>query len=123
MWILAETLYLCKVLSFRRIILSLLSVTALVSACDRTPRPDRAATRLLDELDGYVGVRETYVARKLAQLDALRRLTHSTEEPRRRFEMDWNLAQEYFAFSFDSTQVYLKHCQELAKDALKEKHI
>lgn len=123
MWILAETLYLCKVLSFRRIILSLLSVTALVSACDRTPRPDRAATRLLDELDGYVSVRETYVARKLAQLDALRRLTHSTEEPRRRFEMDWNLAQEYFAFSFDSTQVYLKHCQELAKDALKDQEL
>lgn len=123
MWILAETLYLCKVLSFRRIILSLLSVTTLVSACDRTPRPDRATRQILDGLDGYVGARETYVARKLAQLDALRKLAHSTEEPSRRFEMDWNLAGEYFAFSFDSTQVYLKHCQEIAKDALKNRDL
>ena len=123
MWILAETLYLCKVLSFRRIILSLLSVTVLVSACDRAPRPDRATRQILDGLDGYVGARETYVARKLAQLDALRKLAHSTEEPSRRFEMDWNLAGEYFAFSFDSTQVYLKHCQEIAKDALKNRDL
>lgn len=123
MWILAETLYLCKVLSFRRIILSLLSVTVLVPACDRTPRPDRATRQILDGLDGYVGARETYVARKLAQLDALRKLAHSTEEPSRRFEMDWNLAGEYFAFSFDSTQVYLKHCQEIAKDALKNRDL
>ena len=123
MRILAETLYLCKVLSFRRIILSLLSVTVLVPACDRTPRPDRATRQILDGLDGYVGARETYVARKLAQLDALRKLAHSTEEPSRRFEMDWNLAGEYFAFSFDSTQVYLKHCQEIAKDALKNRDL
>ena len=123
MWILAETLYLCKVLSFRRIILSLLSVTVLVPACDRAPRPDRATRQILDGLDGYVGARETYVARKLAQLDALRKLAHSTEEPSRRFEMDWNLAGEYFAFSFDSTQVYLKHCQEIAKDALKNRDL
>ena len=123
MRILAETLYLCKVLSFRRIILSLLSVTVLVSACDRAPRPDRATRQILDGLDGYVGARETYVARKLAQLDALRKLAHSTEEPSRRFEMDWNLAGEYFAFSFDSTQVYLKHCQEIAKDALKNRDL
>ena len=123
MRILAETLYLCKVLSFRRIILSLLSVTVLVPACDRAPRPDRATRQILDGLDGYVGARETYVARKLAQLDALRKLAHSTEEPSRRFEMDWNLAGEYFAFSFDSTQVYLKHCQEIAKDALKNRDL
>ena len=70
-----------------------------------------------------MGARETYVARKLAQLDALRKLAHSTEEPSRRFEMDWNLAGEYFAFSFDSTQVYLKHCQEIAKDALKNRDL
>ena len=118
MWIFAETLYLCKVLSFRRIILSLLSVTAMVSACDRTPRPDRSTRSMLDELDGYISAREVYVARKLDQMDALRKLCRTTQDPLRRYEMEMNMAAEYFAFSFDSTQVYLKHCQELAMNKL-----
>ena len=34
-----------------------------------------------------------------------------------------NIAEGYFAFSFDSTQAYLKHCQELAQDVLKDRDL
>ncbi len=109
--------------SLRGVIPSLLSVVLLASACGGRAGQDRTTRGLLTELDGYIGAREVYVARKQAQLDALRRLTHATKEPLRRYEMDWNLAGEYFAFSFDSTQVYLKHCQELAGGVLKNREL
>ena len=34
-----------------------------------------------------------------------------------------NIAREFFAFSFDSTQLYLKHCQELARDVLEDQDL
>ena len=98
----------------------LLSAAALCAACgpDGLDRPTR---QLLNELDGYVSARDVYVARKLDQMDALRKLAQSTEDPRMRFETEMNIASEYFSFSFDSTQKYLKHCQELALDPLKDR--
>ena len=32
-----------------------------------------------------------------------------------RYNLEFTVAQEYFAFNFDSTQAYLKHCQQLAR--------
>jgi len=100
-------------LSFGRIGL-LCSAVILTVACGRLSRADRNLRRQLDELDGFVEAREVYVARKLDQMDALRKLCRSTQDPARRFDLEMNMAAEYFAFSFDSTQAYLKHCQELA---------
>ncbi|MBR0499810.1 MAG: hypothetical protein IJJ72_02305 [Bacteroidales bacterium] len=104
----------------RSYVLMLLSAAALCAACgpDGLDRPTR---QLLNELDGYVSARDVYVARKLDQMDALRKLAQSTEDPRMRFETEMNIASEYFSFSFDSTQKYLKHCQELALDPLKDR--
>jgi hypothetical protein len=69
---------------------------------------------MLGELDGYVAARDVHVARKKDQMDALRKLARSTADPGRQFDLEMDIAAEYFPFSFDSTQQYLKHCQELA---------
>lgn len=96
----------------------LMSLAVLAASCGKTAGLDRATRGLLNELDGYVDARDVYIARKLDQMDALRRLCRSTQEPLRRYEMEMEMASEYFAFSFDSTQAYLKHCQELARERL-----
>ena len=96
----------------------LLAVALGAAACRPAPRPDRATQQLLLELDGYISASNMYVARKLDQMDALGKLARSTRDPLRRYELEMNVAREFFPFSFDSTQVYLKHCQELAQDVL-----
>lgn len=103
------------------LLLPLMLVLALLSACQRPVRLDRSTRRLLGELDGYVAAREVYVARKLDQMDALRKLVAATLDPVMRFETGMNVASEYFSFSFDSTQHYLKHCQELAMNELHDR--
>ena len=95
-----------------------LAVALGVAACRPAPRPDRETQQLLLELDGYISASNMYVARKLDQMDALGMLARSTRDPLRRYELEMNIAREFFAFSFDSTQFYLKHCQELARDVL-----
>ena len=95
-----------------------LAVALGAAACARTPRPDRGTQQLLLELDGYTRASNMYVARKLDQMEALGKLARSTQDPLRRYELEMNIAREFFAFSFDSTQFYLKHCQELARDVL-----
>ena len=93
----------------------------LAVCCGPRGNLDHATRKLLDELDGYVAARDVYVARKLDQMDALRKLCGTVENPERRYELEMDIANEYFAFSFDSTQAYLKHCQELALDPLKDR--
>ena len=100
-----------------------LAVALGVAACRPAPRPDRATQQLLLELDGYISASNMYVARKLDQMDALGKLARSTRDPLRRFELEMNIAREFFAFSFDSTQLYLKHCQELAQDVLEDQNL
>ena len=93
-----------------------LGVAALLAvACGRRGDLDHSTQQLLHELDGYVDAREVYVARKLDQMDALRKLFRTTEDSDHRYDLAMTMADEYFAFSFDSTQAYLKHCQDLAQ--------
>ena len=106
---------------WRIIVLSVVVLGA--AACARQVRTDRGTRQLLYELDGYLGARDVYVAQKRAQMDALGKLARSTRDPLRRYELEMNIAREYFAFSFDSTQLYLKHCQELALDELKDQDL
>ena len=101
----------------------LLVVALGAAACVRESRADRETRRLLYELDGYIGVRDVYLGRKRDQMDALGRLARSSRDPLRRYELEMNMAREFFAFSFDSTQLYLKHCQELALEQLKDKEL
>ena len=101
--------------------LSLLLAALAAGGCGRRDGLDRSTWKLLGELDGYVAAREVYVARKLDQMDALRKLCRSTEDPSHRFDLALGMADEYFSFSFDSTQAYLKHCQELAQEKLKDR--
>ena len=68
----------------------------------------------LSDLDGYVSARSVYMAAKTTQLEALARLAHSTQDPQRKYDLEMDIASQFFPFSFDSTQSYLKHCQELA---------
>ena len=88
---------------------------ALTVSCMAPPRPDRNTLRLLDELDGYLTTRELYMARKKDQMDAYHRLIAATQDPAGRYELEMIAASDYFAFSFDSTQVYLKSAQALAQ--------
>ena len=101
----------------------LLAVALGAAACGPRTRPDRATQQLLLELDGYISASNMYVARKLDQMDALGKLARSTRDPLRRYELEMNVAREFFAFSFDSTQLYLKHCQELAQDVLDDQDL
>ena len=55
------------------LLLSLMLAFALLSACQRPARLDSSTRHLLSELDGYVAAREVYVAKKLDQMDALRK--------------------------------------------------
>ncbi len=105
-----------------RIVILLAAAWGAVS-CGRVSRQDRELRRQLLELDGYVGAREVYVARKQDQMQALGKLARSTQDPLRRYELEMNIAQEYFPFSFDSTQAYLKHCQELAAGPLRNQDL
>ena len=74
-------------------------------------------------MDGYTSARDMYVARKLDQMEALGKLARGTRDPLRRYELEMNIAREFFAFSFDSTQLYLKHCQELTRDVLGDQNL
>ena len=101
-------------------ILLFFAVSLLLCGC-RQARLDQQTRQLLGELDGYVAAREVYVARKLDQMDALRKLAEATLDPQLRYETEINIAAEYFSFQFDSTQHYLKHCQELALWPLRDR--
>ena len=70
---------------------------------------------MLGDLDGYLRNRSVYDARKMEQMEALTKLASSTENPQMRFDVEMNIAREYFAFSFDSTQACLKRCQDIAQ--------
>lgn len=94
-------------------ILSLLAAL-LLCGCQQHSRPDRRTRELLAELDGYIKAREMYVVRKKDQMEVLTRLVGDLRDPERRYDLEMRIADEYFAFSFDSTQAYLKHCIELA---------
>ena len=99
-----------------KVLVRLSCAVALLSAAACGPRGDldHSTRKLLGELDGYVAARDVYTARKMDQMDALRKLCRTTEDPDHRYDLEMSIAEEYFAFSFDSTQSYLKHCQELA---------
>ena len=99
-----------------KVLVFLSCAAALLSAAACGPRGDldHSTRKLLGELDGYVAARDVYIARKMDQMDALRKLCRTTEDPDHRYDLEMSIAEEYFAFSFDSTQSYLKHCQELA---------
>lgn len=87
----------------------------LAAACGLVHKHDSLA-----ELDGYLGARNVYFAAKTTQMEALSRLARATQDPQRRYDLEMDIASQYFAFSFDSTQTYLKHCQELALSPLKD---
>ena len=98
----------------------LLLVAMMVAACVAPPRNDRRTEQLLTELDGYISAREMYVARKKDQMEALSRLARTTQDPYRRYDLEMDVAAQYFAFQFDSTQHYFKHCQQLAREELQD---
>ena len=98
----------------------LLLSALLAAACGAPSRNDRRTEKLLTELDGYVSAREMYVVRKKDQMEALSRLARSTQDPYRRYDLEMDIAAQYFAFQFDSTQLYYKDCQQLAKDELED---
>jgi len=94
--------------------IALCLVALLAASCMAPPRTDRKVRMLLEELDRYMATRELYVAKKNDQLAAYRRLISATPDPAGRYELEMILASDYFPFSFDSTQVYLKSAQALA---------
>lgn len=110
-------------MSFRRGI-SLLALTVLMAAsCIAPPSLDKKTRQLMDELDGYLALREAYAAKKQNQLDVYRNLAQATTDPARRYELEMLAAEEYFAFNFDSTQSYLKSCQSLARQIEDEERL
>ena len=97
-----------------RKISGLVAVCLLTASCLPSVRPDKKTQQLLSELDSYLALRSAYAAKKQNQMDVYRNLAQATTDPARRYELELIAAQEYFSFSFDSTQLYLKSCQALA---------
>ena len=93
----------------RRSLLFILALLALVGCRERNVNDP-----LLQELDGYVAARPVYETRKLDQLEGIRKMAASTTNPRRLYDYGMYAAEEYFSYSFDSTQFYLKQCLDLA---------
>lgn len=90
-------------------------VAMMATSCMSAPRTDRNTRKLLEELDSYLATRELYVAKKKDQLGAYRRLIDATQDPASRYELEMIAASDFFPFSFDSTQVYLKSAQALSQ--------
>ena len=88
----------------------------MLSACGRQALSEQISSSLA-ELDGYVASRPLYETRKKGQLDAMRKLLAASTDPVRRCDLARDLADEYFAYSFDSTQFYFKRCLDLAQAA------
>ena len=100
---------------FRSVVPIILAVFSLwLVSCSKPKLSDRVQESLV-ELDGYVASRPVYETRKRGQLDALRKLLQSSTDPVRRFDLSKELADEYFAYNFDSTQFYLLQCLDIAR--------
>ena len=99
----------------RHLVLILLTLL-LFPCCNRPKMSDRVRASLA-ELDGYVASRSVYETRKKGQLDALRKLYQASSGTVRRYDASKALADEFFAYNFDSTQFYLKNCLSLAEEA------
>ncbi len=87
---------------------------AAVFSCNSAPHPGSLEESLV-ELDGYVASRAVYRTRKMERLAALRKLLVSSDDPVRRYDLSMELADEFFSFSFDSTQHYLMRSIALAE--------
>ena len=101
----------------------LLSVICLTAAYSCVPAagPDQRTRRILASLDGYVKAAPVYEARKKDHLETLRKMSGTASDPVRAFEIEMEIASEYFSYSFDSTQSHLKRCRAIASDILKDK--
>ena len=95
---------------FRLIVLGLL----LAVACQPFQKHPNYE-RMLTELDGYLNVKELYLADKTKKLDAIRSLMKVNADPRMRFDLEMQYADEAFAFSFDTTRASLLRCLDLAQ--------
>ena len=101
-------------------ILLILSAITLLAGCSGAGL-DRSTEKKLEELDRYIASREIHFARKAGRLESLRSLLRTPgQRPEVEFEIKMNLASEFFAYSFDSTQFYLKSCQDIAQNLLKD---
>ena len=94
----------------------LLSLALLTLSCQReTSSSAGIPFSSLDELDGYVAARNVYETRKRDQLDGIRRMVAAASSDRSRYDNMLFAADEFFSYSFDSTQYYLKQCLDLAE--------
>ena len=95
--------------AMRRILLFCLCLLLAFSCRER-----RSSYPLLDELDGYLEARPVYETRKQDQLEGIRKLAAATTIPWQLYDYGMFAAEEYFSYSFDSTQFYLRQCLDLA---------
>ena len=72
---------------------------------------------LLDRLDGFLKNRDSYVAQKEMRLAAGRERLQYASTLEDRYQGCLYLAQEFFSYRFDSTQVYLQKALEIAREA------
>ena len=99
----------------KKILVMALAVIALAS-CGVNNSHDGINADSLAELDDYLSTRTIYETRKKNNIDGLRRLAASSRNPYSLYDCYLQIADEYFSFSFDSTQVYLKKCLDLSSD-------
>ena len=107
------SMYICQAMPHALKILTACLLTCLLAVSCREGASS-ASGSALDELDGYIAARPVYETRKRDQLDGIRKMMLSATTPRRKFDYTLNAAEEFFSYSFDSTQFYLQRCLRLA---------
>lgn len=88
---------------------------ALLTSCSPSGGKHNPA---LDGLDGYLSARQLYETRKLDKIEALRKiLPPEGGDPKQRFTVCFNLAEEFFSYKFDSTETWLRRGIAAAEEA------
>ena len=66
----------------------LVAVCLTAASCLAPSGTDKKTQALLEELDGYLALREAYAAKKQNHLDVYRNLSLATTDPVRRYELE-----------------------------------
>lgn len=79
-------------------------------------KPDKVSQAMLEELDQYISVRETYDVNKHVRIDMLMQMSVDRyTSSNQLYSIYSSLADEYYTYSFDSTVVYIHKCMNQAR--------
>lgn len=86
-----------------------------LSSCGDSSRLDKASEDMLEELDNYLSVRASYEMNKLEKIGILKQMAkNETSSYEQKYAIYSSLVDEFSAYNYDSTLVYIKKCRDIA---------